>query len=107
MKMIYKEKYSIIDQSMSDLNIGARKNKNIHNHIFVVNSIFHNVLKKKSNKPIDIMVFTRPVSMMIPLLFLQRLTREVELRSTWSIKKGNFEDIVMHGHVLAPLISSL
>ena len=56
MKMIYKEKYSIIDQSMSDSNIGARKNKNICNHIFVVNSIFHDVLKKKSNKPIDIMV---------------------------------------------------
>ena len=30
-------KYSIIDQSMSDSNIGARKNKNIRNHIFVVN----------------------------------------------------------------------
>ena len=56
MKMIYKEKYSIIDQSISDSNIGARKNKNIRNRIFVVNSIFHDVLKKKSKQPIDIMV---------------------------------------------------
>ena len=56
MKMIYKEKYDIIDESMSDSNIGARKQKNIRNHIFIVNSIFHDVLSKKSNPPIDIMV---------------------------------------------------
>ena len=29
---------------------------NIRNHIFVVNSILHDVLSKKSNKSIDIMV---------------------------------------------------
>ena len=39
MKMIYADKYRVIDNSMSDSNIGARKRKNIHNHIFVVNSI--------------------------------------------------------------------
>jgi hypothetical protein len=54
--MIYKDKYSTIEESMSDSNIGARKNKNIRNHIFVVNSIIHDVLSKKSNKPIDLMV---------------------------------------------------
>ena len=56
MKMIYKQKYSTIDNSMSDSNIGARKQKNIRNHIFVVNSIIHDVLKNKSQKPIDVMV---------------------------------------------------
>ena len=56
MKMIYKEKYNIIDGSMSDSNIGARKQKNIRNHIFVVNSIIHDVLSRKTKCPIDIMV---------------------------------------------------
>ena len=56
MKMVYKDKYPVIDKSMSDSNIGARKNMNIRNHIFVVNSVIHDVLRKKSNKPIDIMV---------------------------------------------------
>ena len=56
MKMIYRDKYEIIDGSMSDSNIGARKKKNIRNHIFVVNSIIHDVLSKKSKSPIDIMV---------------------------------------------------
>ena len=56
MKMIYRRKYDVIDSNMSDSNIGARKRKNIRNHIFVVNSVIHDVLSKKSNKPIDIMV---------------------------------------------------
>jgi hypothetical protein len=51
--MIYKDNYPIIDQSMSDSNIGARKNKNIRNHIFVVNSVIHDLLSKKSNKQVD------------------------------------------------------
>ena len=56
MKMIYSEKYGVIDKSMSDSNIGARKCKNIRNHIFIVNSILHDVLSSKSKEPIDIMV---------------------------------------------------
>ena len=55
-KMVYKDKYDVIEKSMSDSNIGARKHKNIRNHIFIVNSIIHDVLSKKSNDPIDIMV---------------------------------------------------
>ena len=56
MKMIYADKYDVIDKSMSDSNIGARKKKNIRNHIFVVNSILHDVLSSTSKDPVDIMV---------------------------------------------------
>ena len=56
MKIIYADKYKVIDNSMSDSNIGARKRKNIRNHIFVVNSILHDVLSSRSKEPIDIMV---------------------------------------------------
>ena len=49
MRMIYADKYDIIEMSMSDSNIGARKKRNIRNHIFVVNSIIHDVLSKKTN----------------------------------------------------------
>ena len=62
MKIIYKQKYPVVDRSMSDSNIGARKQKNIRNHIFVVNSIIHDVMSNKSRKPIDIMILhERPV----------------------------------------------
>ena len=53
MKMIYKDKYDIIDESMSDSNIGARKHKNIRNHIFIVNSIIHDVLSRKSKSHVN------------------------------------------------------
>ena len=56
MRLIYKEKYSIIDENMSNSNIGARKKMNIWNHIYVVNSIIHNVLSKNTKDPINIMV---------------------------------------------------
>ena len=56
MIQIAEDKYDIIEESMSDSNIGARKNKNIRNHIFVVNSIIHDVMSSKSKDPIDIMI---------------------------------------------------
>ena len=56
MTMIYNDKYDTIDKSMSDSNIGARKAKNIINHIFVVNTIIHDVLNKKANDSIYIIV---------------------------------------------------
>ena len=54
MKLIYNDKYSTIDSNMSDSNVGARKRKNIRNHIFVINGIIHDVLSSKNNKSIDI-----------------------------------------------------
>ena len=38
-KLLYHEKYPFIDEGMSDSNIGARKKKNIRNHLFLVYGI--------------------------------------------------------------------
>ena len=38
---------------MSSSNIGARKNRNIRDHIFVINTILHDI-KKNNNSSIDI-----------------------------------------------------
>ena len=56
MKLIYNDKYETIDGNMSDSNVGARKNKNVRNHIFVVNGVIHDVLSSKKKKPIDIQI---------------------------------------------------
>ena len=56
MRLIYNDKYSVIDSNMSDSNVGARKGKNIRNHIFVINGIIHNVLSSKKKKSIDIQI---------------------------------------------------
>ena len=41
MKLIYDEEYEEIDFNMSDSNIGARKRKNIRNHIFIIHSVIN------------------------------------------------------------------
>ena len=55
MKLIYGEKYEIVDHNMSDSNVGARKKKSIRNHIFILNGIMNEALQKK-NAPVDIVI---------------------------------------------------
>ena len=128
MKMIYGRKYDIIEDSMSDSNIGARKRKNIRNHIFVVNSIIHDVLSKKSKEPVDIMVMDYKQMFDSECLFecmndlyeagvtdddfalVYEANREnfVAVHTPNGLSRRDvFKDIVMQGDVLAPLISSL
>ena len=53
MKLIHERTYSKIDKNMTDSQIGARRNKSVRNHIFVLNSIISDVLKNKQ-QPIDL-----------------------------------------------------
>ena len=55
MKLVYADKYSIVDQNMSDSNVGARKNKNIRNHLFILNGIINDVVNNK-DKHIDLII---------------------------------------------------
>ena len=56
MKLVYQDKYDIIDDSMSDSQIGARKKKNIRNHIFLLNGIINEAITTKG-KAIDILIY--------------------------------------------------
>ena len=53
-KIIYNDVYDRVDASMSCSNIGARKNRNIRDHLFVINGIINDVNKNKEAKDIDI-----------------------------------------------------
>jgi hypothetical protein len=57
MRLIYGDKYSEVDKSMSDSQVGARKGKNIRNHIWVVNGIVCDVLSTKKKHPVDIQIY--------------------------------------------------
>ena len=57
MKLIYKDKYDIIDSNMSDSQIGGRKGKNVRNHTWVLNGIICDVLSNKKKTPEDIQIF--------------------------------------------------
>ena len=55
-KLIYNDKYNIIDQNMSDSNIGGRKGRNIRDHLFVINAILNDAGKSKK-EDIDIQIY--------------------------------------------------
>ena len=57
MRLIYLDKYVLSDKSMSDSQVGARKGKNVRNHIWMVNGIIADVLSSKSKKPVDIQIY--------------------------------------------------
>ena len=54
MKLIYERTYEIINNSMTDGQIGARKNLSFRNHLFVVDSIMHDVMSSKKKESIDL-----------------------------------------------------
>ena len=55
-KLIYNDKYEDIDGGMSDSNIGARRQKNIKNHLFVVYGIINSILHEEKSC-IDICIY--------------------------------------------------
>ena len=55
-KLTYNDKYPLLDGNMSDSNIGARKNKNIRNHLFIIHGIINSVIQGEDTC-IDIQVY--------------------------------------------------
>ena len=55
-KLIYNDLYPEIEENMSNSNIGAMKNKNVRNHLFVVYGIINSVVRGES-PCVDIQIF--------------------------------------------------
>jgi hypothetical protein len=54
--LTYEEKYPEVDKNMSDSNIGARRDRNIRNHLFVVHGVINSVLNG-SDGCMDIQIY--------------------------------------------------
>ena len=54
--LIFLEKFEDIDTNMSDSNIGARKGRNVKNHLFIIYGIINSVIKGKA-ACIDIQIY--------------------------------------------------
>ena len=54
--LIFLEKYDDIDDHMSDSNIGARKGRNVKNHLFIIYGIANSVIKGKE-PCVDIQIY--------------------------------------------------
>ena len=83
MKMIYNEKYDIIDEQMSDSNVGARRGKNIINHIFIINGIIMDILNSKS-RSIDIQILD--YRQCFDAMWLQETLNDMCMRQAYLIK---------------------
>ena len=55
-RLIYNYQYEVIDEALIYSNVGARKNRNVRDNIFVLNAITNSVINGNS-EPIDIQVF--------------------------------------------------
>ena len=51
-KLIYNDEYFTIDSNLTDSNVGARRNRNIRDNLFVVNAISNSV-KRGTEEPVD------------------------------------------------------
>ena len=57
MRMIYNNNYQIIDNNMSDCQMGARRNKGCKSNIWIINGIIYEVLKSKKTAPIQLQIY--------------------------------------------------
>ena len=53
---IYNDVYEVIDESLTDSNVGARKGRNVRDNIFVLNAVTNSVING-SEEPIDAQLF--------------------------------------------------
>ena len=127
--MIYNDIYSQVDKAMSCSNIGARKSRNIRDHIFVINAIFNEAVNAPNKKPLDVQIFD--VSKCFDkleyyhtandlyragvsndkfvLIANSNKSCEVSIKLPWgkSSSSSIIKDVEMQGTVLAPLKCSL
>ena len=127
MRMIYQDIYSILDESMSDSQIGSRKGKNIRNHIWVLNCIIDDTLKSNKKHPVDIQIYDYKQCFDAlwleeclndiysgglrdnKLNILHNVNSSVEIVVKTPVGKSNQEtiqNVVIQGDVFAPMLCS-
>ena len=57
MRLIYRDTYEILNQNISDSQVGGIKGKSVRNHIWVLNGVICDVLSKKNKNPIDLQIY--------------------------------------------------
>ena len=122
-KMIYVDKYDVIDGNMSDSNVGARKGRNIRNHLFIVYGIMNSVKQKEISK-VDIQIYdiSKCFDAMwvketmndiyqvserdnkLSLMYLTNLESHVAINTPFGqTQRKNLGEIEIQGSVLSPL----
>ena len=122
-KLIYNDEYKNLDNNLTDSNVGARKNRNIRDNIFVLNAIL-NSIKKGDGKALDCQVFDidkcfdslwlhEVINCLyeaglqndkLPLLFLENNSAQVAVKTNGRVsKRVTIQNIIMQGSVWGSL----
>ena len=118
-RLIYNDEYETLDTNLTDCNVGARKERNIRDNIFVINAIM-NSIRKNSEEAIDCQVYDiekcfdnlwleEVINCLyeaglnndkLPLLFLENKTAQVAVKTSTGIsKRKSIHNIIMQGSV--------
>ena len=122
-RLIYNDEYSNIDSNLTDSNVGARKNRNIRDNIFVLNAIL-NSTKKGNDEALDFQVYDiekcfdalwlhEVINCLyeaglqndkLPLLFMENNNAQVAVKTNGRIsKRVSIQNIIMQGSVWGSL----
>ena len=123
-KLIYNDKYPIIDSNLTDSNVGARQNRNIRDNIFVVNAVTNETIRKKK-EGLDIQIFDAYKCFdklwakecfndvyesgftddKLPLLFKENMNAQVAVKTkTGTTERTCISEIIMQGTVWGSLM---
>ena len=126
MKIIYNEEYEGINMNMSDSNIGARKMKNIRNHIFILNGIINEAIRNGKSVDIQILDYRQCFDSMwledcindmydcgvknrnLAVIYEANKVNKVAVMTPNGLtERRNIEKIVMQGEIFGPLECSI
>ena len=117
--LIYNDEYSTIDSNLTDCNVGARKEINIRDNIFVINAVM-NSIRKGNQEPVYFRVYNvvkcfdtiwlhEVINCLyddglqndkLPLLFIENRNAQVAVKTSGGFsKRVNIHNIIMQGSV--------
>ena len=122
-RLIYNDEYHNVDSNLTDCNVGSRKNRNIRDHIFVINAILNSVING-DEEPLDFQVYDvdkchdslwlhEVVNDLysaglqndkLSLLFLENTSAQVAVKTSSGVsRRTTIRNIIMQGTVWANL----
>ena len=127
MKLVHERTYKVIEENMSEAQIGARKKKSIRNHLFVIKSIINDVMSSNKKETIDLNIMdfkqmfdTEELPIVLNAFYeggvqndMLGIIHAANETNTFAVKtpsglteERTIKNRIMQGDVLGPLVSS-
>ena len=118
-RLIYNDEYATLDSNLTDCNVGARKQRNIRDNIFVMNAIMNSIRNNKEQaidcqvydveKCFDNLWLKEVINCLyeagldndkLPLLFIENQNAQVAVKTPVGMsRRANIQNLIMQGSV--------